>query len=260
MKTWTASTLGRTGLSVGRVGLSASYGGTAATVERAFELGMNYLYWGSLRRDAFGQALRSLRSQRERVVLVTQSYSRVATLLGWSLRRALRAIGYDYTDVLLLGMWNSEVWPRVFDAALKLRERGLVRHIAISTHRRTLAPELARNRNVGVLHVRYNAAHPGAEKDVFPLLPPDGERPGIVSFTATSWKQLLDPKRTPAGEPTPTAADCYRFVLSNSDIDVCLTGPANDAQAQAAFEAMRKGPMNDAEMAWMRRVGAAVHG
>ena len=38
-------------------------------------------------------------------------------------------------------------------------------------------------------------------------------RPGTVSFTATRWGKLLDPKKMPSGEKPLTAADAYRFVL-----------------------------------------------
>jgi hypothetical protein len=72
------TTLGRTGLKVGRLGMSASYGMPAAAVGMAFDRGMNYLYWGSLRRGAFADALRHLKPQRERMVLVVQSYMRMS--------------------------------------------------------------------------------------------------------------------------------------------------------------------------------------
>lgn len=200
--------------------MAAGYGVPAAAVEMAFERGINYLYWGSIRRDGFGQALRNLKSKREQFVLVLQSYSRVGRLVEWSFERALRQLKFDYADILLLGLWNHELPERIFDAALRLRARGLVRHIAMSSHRRPLVPLLATNPDLEVLHLRYNAAHPGAEREIFPLLPAIGKRPGIVSFTATSWRQLMDPKKTPAGEKTPTALDCYRFVLSNEAVDV----------------------------------------
>jgi aryl-alcohol dehydrogenase-like predicted oxidoreductase len=259
---WERTTLGKTGLDVGRIGLSAGYGRTlsASVVEQSFEHGVNYLYWGSIRWPSFGRALQNLKPQRERVVLVLQSYSRIAALMHGGVERALRRIGYDHSDVLLLGMWNRWVPERILDAARTLHERGLVRHIAVSSHNRKLIPRFAVDKDVDVLHVRYNAAHPGAESEVFPYLPSNGARPGVVSFTATSWAQLLNGKRVPAGERVPTAADCYRFVLTNSAVDVCITGPKNDQQAAAALEALRLGPLSDDEMAWMRRVGKAVHG
>ncbi|HUI76979.1 MAG TPA: aldo/keto reductase [Bryobacteraceae bacterium] len=247
--------LGRTGLAVGRMGVAAGYGVPAAAVERAFDHGINYLYWGTIRRDSFGEAIRNLKPQRHRFVLVLQSYSRIAGLVGWSLERALRKLGLDYADILLLGLWNKPVSEGVLDAARRARERGLVRHLALSSHHRPLVAQLAVGGEYDVLHFRYNAAHPGAERDIFPQLPA-ANRPGLVAFTATSWGQLLSPRRAPAGERVPTASDCYRFVLTRSEVDVCISGPKNAGQMEAALDALRRGPMDEEELAWMRRIGA----
>ncbi len=263
------SHLGQTGIEVGRLGVGASYGVPGPALEWAFERGVDYIFWGSRRRDSFGSALKNLRRQRERFVLVIESYTRVASLLSWSLERALRALSFEYTDVLLLGLWNKQVPPRILDAARRLKERGLTRFLAVSTHKRALVPQIAAARDFDVVHFRYNAAHPGAEKDIFPHLPGAG-RPGMVSFTATSWGSLLGKAslqgllsgahRLPKSERVPTAADCYRYVLTQPDVDVCLTGPANAAQMKEALEALRLGPMSQDELAWMRRVGRAVVG
>jgi aryl-alcohol dehydrogenase-like predicted oxidoreductase len=258
MSQWDRRTLGRTRLEAGRLGISASYGVPGAAVEEAFERGVNYLYWGSFRKGTFGQALRHLAPRRERMVLVLQSYSRLTSLLGWSAERALKALKFDYADVLLLGLWNHTPL-RILDAARKLRDRGLIRHIAISTHHRPLVEELAAHPDIGIVHVRYNAVHTGAEREIFPLLPANGQGPGIVSFTATSWRQLLDRKRVPPGEKVPTATDCYRFVLSNPAVDVCLTGPSTPAHVAESLRALELGPMSEDELAWMRRVGDAIH-
>jgi aryl-alcohol dehydrogenase-like predicted oxidoreductase len=226
-------------------------------VEEAVERGVNYLYWGSMRRAAFGEALRNLAPRRERLAIVVQSYTRVAGLLSWSVERALRKASIGYADVLLLGMWNKPVPPRILDAARGLRERGLVRYLAASTHHRPLIPRLA-DSDFDIFHVRYNAVHRGAEREVFPHLP--ANPPGIVSFTATSWRQLLNPRRVPKGERVPTAGDCYRFVLSQPAVNVCMTGPASAAHMREALAAWERGPMDAGELAWMRRVGDAIYG
>ncbi len=251
--------LGRTGIEVGRLGLSASYGMPAAAVVRAFEAGMNYVYWGSRRRKAFADGLRSLARHRDRMVLVVQSYSPFGWYLRRSVERALRALRFDYADVLLLGMWNRRVPERMLEAAGELKERGLVRFLAASTHKRPLVPGQAARKELDLFHVRYNAVHTGAEQDVFPHLPQDG-CPGIVVFTATSWGRLLGHRRIPRGERVPTAGDCYRFVLSNPSVDVCMTGLGSMGHTEHALEALRKGPLSEEEMEWMRRVGAAIYG
>ena len=67
----------------------------------------------------------------------------MASLIAPSLERALRALRFDYTDALLLGLWNGAPPPRILDACRKLRDRGLVRYLAVSTHNRPLIASLA---------------------------------------------------------------------------------------------------------------------
>lgn len=253
--------LGTTGLVVGRLGLGSSYKAGTAAYERAFEHGVNYFYWGSMRHDDMGQAIRNIAAKdRDKLVLVVQSYARVGFFVKLSVERALRRLGLDYADVLLLGWYNSEPWQTVMDAARALVKSGRVRHIALSSHRRTLFPQLI-DSDVEIFHVRYNAVHRGAEREVFPAL--DGgtaeRRPGIVTYTTTRWGQLCDPARTPAGERTPSGADCYRFALSDPHVNVAVAGPANDAQMDDALRALELGPLSNDELAWMRRVGDGIY-
>ena len=96
MDWWQPRVLGRTGLRVSRLGLGSSYGLAGKDVERAVERGVTYLYWGSRRRDDFGDGIRRCaRRDRDRLCVVVQSYSRSALALGPSLEVALRRLG-DY--------------------------------------------------------------------------------------------------------------------------------------------------------------------
>ena len=249
------TTLGRTGLLTSRLGLGP--GIEARDVERAFERGINYFYWGSIRKPAFGKGVAAVaRRHREDIVIVVQTYTRAGWMMKGSVERALRNLGTEYTDILLLGWWQAPPPERIVDAALALKEAGKVKHIMVSCHHRPTFEVLAKNSAFGSLMVRYNAAHPGAEREVFPLL--GQPKPGVVAYTATRWGALLDPKFTPDGDPTPTSADCYRFSLTNPSVDVCLAAPSNGAQLNLALTALTRGPMREDELAWMKRVGQRV--
>jgi len=254
--------LGRSGLSVSKLGLGSSFKAPTSAYLEAFDRGVNYFYWGSVRRDAMGRAIREIASdRRDQLVVMLQSYSRVGGLLTRFVERGLSALGLDHADALLLGWHNKRPSRRVLDAALELREKGRIGCIAVSTHHRRLLPALLDDETYAIWHVRYNAVHRGAEHEVFPCL--DGRdvtrRPGVVTYTTTRWGDLCDPAKTPPDERTPTGADCYRFAISRPEVDLCLAGPDNVEQMKQALAALDQGPMDQEELAWMRRVGDHIY-
>jgi aryl-alcohol dehydrogenase-like predicted oxidoreductase len=254
--------LGRTDLSVSRLGLGASFGAPTAAYLEAFERGVNYFYWGSLRKDAMREAIRAIApARREQLVLVVQSYARAGFFVKLSVERALSRLGVDHADVLLLGWFNDAPAERILDAAVALRDSGRVRHIALSGHNRKLFPTLLDERRIEIWHVRYNAVHRGAEREVFPSLSAlePSARPGVVTYTTSRWGQLCDPKRVPEGERVPDGTDCLRFALSNPHVDLALSGPNSAEHMRQALRALELGPMSDEELGWMRRVGDAIY-
>jgi aryl-alcohol dehydrogenase-like predicted oxidoreductase len=255
--------LGKTGLQVSRLGIGAGYGVPASAVEKAYhEFGINYMYWSLSRRGGMKAALRTLQAQhRDDLVIAIQSYSRSGALLKAFAERQISALHIDYADVLILGWFNSEPPNRIMDAALALKEAGRIRHIGMSGHHRPAFGELVQKPDspVDIVMTRYNAAHAGAEQDIFPHLP-DANRPGITTYTTTCWGKLLDPRKMPAGEAPLSATDCYRFALTNSNVDLAMCGPKNDAEMDTALAALDAGPLSDEEQERARRIGDFVHG
>jgi len=252
--------LGATGLRVGPLGLAASYGAPAKAFEMAFERGCNYFYWGSMRKSGMRDAIRHIcgNGKREAIVLVIQSYSRSASLMESFAHSALKTLGQDHADVLLLGWYNRRPSHRILERAAAMKEKGMVRFLGLSGHNRGLFPELAGLGLFDLFHVRYNAAHRGAEKEIFPHIRGES-RPGLVSYTATRWGHLLKKKRMPPNEAPPPASHCYRFVLSNPSVDVCVTGPKDTRQMEEALRTLDLGPLSPEEMTRMIRIGDHVH-
>jgi aryl-alcohol dehydrogenase-like predicted oxidoreductase len=107
--------------------------------------------------------------------------------------------------------------------------------------------------------VRYNAVNRGAESDVFPYCRGEN-RPGIISFTATRWGQLLNEKKMPPGEKPLTAGDCYRFVLSHPAVDICMTGARSLEMMRENLGVLDSGPLTPEEMERIRRIGDHLYG
>jgi aryl-alcohol dehydrogenase-like predicted oxidoreductase len=254
--------LPHTDLVVGRVGLGSSFGIRPDDLELAYDHGINYFYWGSIRRPGFARGIRRLAQRnRESIVVALQSYARwPAALLEHAVESGLRRLSIDHADVLILGWFNQRPPQGILDRALELREKGRVRHLLMSGHQRSFFPVMAEEEIFDLFMVRYNASHRGAEQDVFPKLPAGERRPGIVAYTATCWGNLLDARKMPKGEPLPRGEHCYRFCLSNPAVDMVLCGPANTEHVREACTALDKGPLDPDELAWMKRVGDHVYG
>jgi aryl-alcohol dehydrogenase-like predicted oxidoreductase len=253
--------LGRTGLKVGRLGMAASYGAPAEAFEAAFEKGCNYFYLGSGRhRAGMRRAIRNLcrQGRRDRLVIAIQTYARIGLLTEWFFKSSLRSMGLQQADIMILGWHNRRPAPGLIKRAQAMKKKGLCRFLAMSGHQRKLFPQMAANGQFDLFHIRYNAAHRGAEKEIFSHIQGD-HRPGIVSYTATRWGELLNPQKMPPGDLVPAPSDCYRFALSNPAVDVCLCGPKSMDQMQAALPALELGPLGDEDMERMKRIGDYVH-
>ena len=85
-----------------------------------------------------------------------------------------------------------------------------------------------------LLMIRYNAAHRGAEKDVFPVT--RKRSMPVVTFTGLRWRALLQAtSECPEGFQPPSAAECYRFCLANPDVAVALAAPGDRSELEHAL-------------------------
>lgn len=254
--------LGKTGIEVARIGISSSFGAGAEIYAAALERGCNYFTWGTFIKGRSGPfktfvSQMAADGRRSELVIGLLSYSHSALLGDHFLKSALGQLGTDYLDGLILGYYPKRPPQRVLDWAVQARERGQVRAIGMTTHNRAVVMPLIEEGIIDYFHVRYNAVHRGAEQDIFPHLP--SERPGIVSFTATSWGQLLKQKKMVAGITAPSAGDCYRFVLARDEVDVCMMGVRNLQMLEDNLAEIEKGAMTPEELQRMQSIGAHLY-
>ena len=258
--------IGRTGLQSSRLGIGSTFDAPAAVIEDAFHRGINYLYWGTVRRPDFAKAMVNLAARhRDELILTVQSYSQDPATIEGEVEEALQTAGLEHFDFLLLGNRNEVPSDDYVDVFTRLRDRGKVRFLSLSSHNRPLLPRLLDDYQRGrspydLLMLRYNGVHRGAERDVFPFVPERPERPAIVTYTATRWGHLLDPAKMPPGEQPPSARDCYRYSLSHSAVDMVLCGPASREQMDEAIAALERGPLEADERQRMERIGAYIYG
>jgi predicted aldo/keto reductase-like oxidoreductase len=203
---------------------------TADDVALAVGRGVNYLNWCGYD-DGIARALRGKMIDRSRVVVAMQLDARDAASAEAELDEAFRTLGTCRIDVVTFYyVEHKSEWEQIArrDGALRLlqseKQKGRVGLVGLTTHQRRLAAELAEGKKLDLLMVRYNAAHRGAEQDVFPVT--ERLQMPVVVYTAQRWGALRRSTLDDPPEFTPLAAiDWYRFALSHPAASVVLMAP-----------------------------------
>lgn len=255
-----------------RLGL-ATRGNTVLTADdvlHAYERGIRYFNWCG-KPDGLSRAVSELGGRRSEVVLAAQLKARTAAEADRELDWVLAQTGRTRLDVGTLYYVESNAeWRQVtapggaWETLERRRRAGDLGLIGITSHQRALAAAWARERapdgtpRLDLLMVRYNAAHTGAEQEVFPVAAELGLP--VVTFTGLRWRDLLQP--TPGDLPgfvPPRAPDCYRFCLAHPGVAVALAAPNGRAELEQDLQALAsEAPPTDAWLRAMREHGRRV--
>jgi aryl-alcohol dehydrogenase-like predicted oxidoreductase len=260
------------GKPVCRLGL-ASRGDSEITTDDvlfAVERGVNFLNWpgesdGPRGPDAFSEAVAALGRGRDSVVVCVQLGAWTAAEAADELRSVLSTLRTDYIDVLTLyyveraAQWQQLIAPggALVYCRRALRD-GRIRRVGVTSHQRCLAAEMARSGLLDALMIRYNAAHRGAEREVFPTS--DARQLPVIAYTALRWGALLrGTADDPAGFVVPAAPDWYRFVLQSPSVAVTLAAPYTRAELEQDLEVLQAtGPLPAEEYARLAEHGDRV--
>ncbi len=252
--------LGKSGVTVFPVGVGGGYAAPAEVFDMAADRGVNFFFYGPI----FPTYIPMSRwlssrtsSQRGKILIATVSYFwKFPGSLERSIARHLRWIKTDYLDFFFLG-WIRDKDEASMEALLKMKDKGMVRHLAISAHNRKLAARLAKEWPLDAIMIRYNIAHRGADKEVFPFIP-QGDRPGVIGFKTLKNGGLMRQAARMKNAPALTSTDLYRFVLSNPGFDMCLAGPKTIAHLEGVLKAVELGPLDGERYRQLEDLGDAI--
>lgn len=250
-----------------RLGL-ATRGGTALgadDVHRAIDQGIDFLNWPA-REDGLSRAIGELGPKRQDVIVSVQFEARSAADAATELQWMLKTLGTDYIDLLTFYyVESSDEWSEIIAPGGALehcraaQRDGLIRRLGLTTHQRPLAAEIARGGLLDALMIRYNAAHRGAEREIFPTT--DALGLPVIAYTILRWGALSRP--TPDDPPNfdvPPAPLWYRWVLQNPSVTIALMAPHNAAELTENLEILKApGPLPPATHDSLAAHGRRVH-
>jgi predicted aldo/keto reductase-like oxidoreductase len=249
-----------------RLGL-ASRGNTHLAADDVFyavNRGISFFNWCGTP-NAFAQALAELGPRRADVRISVQFEARTATEARAELAHILRALHTDYVDVLTFYyVEEMSEWRQLTEAGGALgycraaRRDGAVRLLGLTSHQRPLAAEVARSGLLDLLMIRYDAAHRGAETDVFPIT--DALQIPVVVYTCLRWGGLLrGTPDDPPGYVVPRAPAWYRFALQSPSVAVALMAPESRAELEEDLKVMdAPGPLSEEEYKRLAEHGRRV--
>ncbi|MCI0459983.1 MAG: aldo/keto reductase [Gemmataceae bacterium] len=238
-----------------RLGLATRGGGslTVQDIHHALDCGINFLNWcGSP--DALSRAVAGLGPRRREVIVCVQFEARTAAAAQRELEQILAELNTDYVDVLTFYyVEEPEEWAQIIgpSGALEFcraaQEAGRVGLLGLTSHQRPLAAEWARSGLLDLLMIRSNAAHRGAETEVFPVTTARGMP--VVVYTCLRWGALLGgTPDDPPGFVVPPAPAWYRFALQHPAATVALTAPDNRAELEENLTVLEAaGPLSAEE-------------
>jgi len=231
-------------------------------ISHAFDMGINFffvtadMHWPIYEQSRRGLAdlFRRSPSVRDQVVVAVVAYVTQPEFCHMPFEEVIGVVpGLKHIDVTVAGgSYKSDFAARKEQFAL----HGPLgaRAFGVSFHDRKMAGKAFKEKLVDIGFIRYNASHLGAEKDVFPHLPP---RRRSLLYNFTSTQGFVPPERYPDFGLSPeywqpTITDYYRFVLARPELDGILCAPRTPAELDALDRALAEGPLTEEERIYIR--------
>lgn len=237
---------------------------TPDDVRHAVASGVNFLNWCGAA-DGLSAFIAGLGPRRAEVAVCVQFEARTAAEAKDEFEHILAQLHTNYVDVLTFYyVEEHSEWQQIVAAGGALeycaaaQREGHIRMLGATTHQRPLAAEMAASGSLDTLMIRYNAAHRGAERDIFPVTTARGVP--VIVYTCLRWGAL--PRPTPDDPPNcvvPSAPAWYRFALQHPAVGVALMAPQNRAELDEDLSVLRYAePLSAEEYARLAEHGQRV--
>ena len=263
--------LGKSGLRVSPICLGMTM--SPETVVAAYEAGVNFFFvTGDLHwplydgiRKGLARLLDGNPSRRDEIVVGVVSYLDNPLFAALQFHEVIGEVrGLERVDLLIAGAVASEqsFYPRV-EAMARARAAGQhgSRAIGASFHQRSLALVSEQYDMLDISFIRYNSAHPGARRDLFPYFRPARTSP-VFNFKSTMsqvTREMFDTLNLPKTYWIPSVCDYYRFVLTRPEMDGILCSPMTPDEVGQLARALEKGPLSREEEEYMIWLSSLVH-
>ena len=253
-------TLDNSPLSV--LGLAGNQSMEPRIIQSALAAGVNYFFFYNLSFESLLSGLKPLLKQRrEKILVATGSESRKKNSLDQYLELVRHRLNIDIVDVFFI----EYISPADDLAQIKTlleelhnwKEKGWIRYVGVTFHNRPIGIKLIENEQFDLLMHRYNMAHRKAEQDVLPAAK-SADIP-VIAFTCTRWGSLLKGHPNWSGK-IPTAADCYRYALTNNAVRIALTAPETLTQFNENLQVLKNPFLSSSEKSLWQSYGNLIYG
>jgi hypothetical protein len=236
------------------------------TVPEAFDAGVNFFFltadmhwplYEPLRRG-LAMLLERGSSLRDEIVVALVSYVTQPEFCVAPFKEAIASVpNLRRADLTVIGgSYAADFFVR--HGRYKTHRTGAipggVSALGASFHDRPAAANALSHGLVDIAYCRYNAAHRGAEVDIFPHV--RGKDRKTLLYTFTSASGYVSPARChelglPKKKWRPTVTDHHRFALTPKAVDGILCAPKTPAELRGIEDAIGRGPLAREELEYM---------
>lgn len=212
---------------VSAIGISGHYHLPTIGFQRAFEAGVNLMFWEpnyhTLNR--FSESL-SVGTRRQ-IKFLAGTFEATSKKIEQDLERALRRLRIECLDIFML-FWTRS-WNRIDEEVLriiqKLKSSGKVKCVGLSTHNQQIALRAIREGWDPVM-VRHSVAFRRHESETFQTAM--ANRTSLITFNNTCYGRLIGSH----ANSEITATDCYLYSLSFDAVTCGFSAPATLEQLE----------------------------